>query len=95
MTMPVMNREICLKNREKESFVSILKKRAASVLRPWGRYNEAATTADKANTPRMFLLLTKSERMRIIIAATSNIISGVINLMFSIMFKMRGLRVLV
>jgi hypothetical protein len=93
--MPVMNREICLKNREKESFVSILKNRAVSVLRLWGKYKEATTTADKANTPRIFLLLTKSERMRIIIAATSNIISGVINLMFSVMFKMRGLQVFV
>jgi hypothetical protein len=95
MTMPVMNREISLKNREKESFVSILKKRTGSVLGLCGKYNDAATIADKANTPRTFLLLTKSERMRIIIAATSNIISGVINLMFSTMFKMTDLQVFV
>jgi hypothetical protein len=86
--MPVINRDISLKNRENESFVSILKNRAGAVLWLWGKHSDAATIADKANAPRTFLLLARKEKTRIIIAATSIIISGVTNLTLSTMFKM-------
>jgi len=65
-----------------------LKNRAGAVLWLWGRHNDAATIAARANTPRTLLLLTKKEAARIMIAAASNMISGVTNVTLSAILKM-------
>jgi len=85
--MPVIKRHISLKKRERESFLSMSKNKDGFVLWLCGRYNDAATIARHANMPRTFLFLINSDDIRIMIEKTNNMISGVMNLRFSMMFK--------